>query len=110
MCCNTSACCPPAQIFQEKICGNFLGAAVRAVFTAPAGDYFEGTFEIFNSASSTASAVGTVTPAVGAVTTFDAVPGFSNAAAVKNPISFVIDAPTGVSGTFCITLYKRVLA
>ncbi|WP_186445869.1 hypothetical protein [Paenibacillus cremeus] len=100
---------PSTQVFQEKICGNFLGTAISTVFTAPAGDYFEGTFEIFNSATSSAFVSGTITSTEGPVTTVGPVPpGFSIAAAVKNPISFVIDAPSGVNGTFCITLYKRV--
>ena len=38
----SGGCCPPAQIFQEKICGNFNGALTEPVWSAPAGTYFSG--------------------------------------------------------------------
>lgn len=105
------ACCPSGQIFQEQICGNFYGGTegeTQIVWQAPVGDFFEGTFEIFNSASSPGDATGTVNP--GGVTVGPVPPGFSMAQTVLNPTDFTITAPAGVNGKFCITLYKRVLA
>jgi len=107
-------CCPPAQFFQEKICGNFsnpatTGAIGVTVWSAPAGDYIEGTFEIFNSASSPGTVSGAVvsTPATPGISV---PPGFSISISALRPTSFAITVPAGASGTFCITLYKRVLA
>ncbi|OJD74832.1 S-Ena type endospore appendage [Bacillus paramycoides] len=105
-------CCPPAKIFQEKICGNFSATTAevtQTVWSAPAGDFFEGTFEIFNSATSAAPVTGTITstPATPALT----VPvGFSVSATALRPTAFSIAAPAGTNGKFCITLYKHVLA
>jgi hypothetical protein len=112
MCANGmggGCCCPPAQMFQEKICGNFNGPlAAVVVWSAPPGSYFAGTFEIFNSASSlTTVTAATVSTPVGALS---AAPGNSDTQSVNNPTSFAITAAVGNSGTFCITLYKRVLA
>lgn len=107
--CNNESCCPPAQIFQESICGNFNGAlAAVEVWSAPAGSYFSGTFEIFNSASSTGtvSGGGTATPAI----VLSAAQGNSDSQSVNQPTSFTITAAAGDSGKYCITLYKRVLA
>ncbi|MBU4643201.1 S-Ena type endospore appendage [Bacillus toyonensis] len=105
-------CCPPAQIFQEKICGNFratTAAVTQVVWTAPAGDFFEGTFEIFNSATSATPVTGTVTSTP--VTPVLTVPvGFSVSATALRPTAFSITAPIGTHGTYCITLYKHVLA
>ncbi|WP_148359646.1 S-Ena type endospore appendage [Peribacillus simplex] len=104
-----SACCPPAQMFQEKICGNFNGTgADQTVWAAPPGDYFEGTFQIFNSASSTGTVTGTINP--GAIAVGPVPPGSTFSVAATNPTSFTIAADVGESGTYCITLYKRVLA
>ncbi|MBK5459222.1 S-Ena type endospore appendage [Peribacillus sp. TH27] len=108
-------CCPPAQTFQEQICGNFnnpgIGVIDQVVFNAPIGDYIEGTFEIFNSASSSGVVTGTVNTSVGpSVGVGPVPPGNTFASAVRNPISFSLDIPAGSSGTYCITLYKRVLA
>lgn len=119
MCCSNGSnagCCPPAQLFQEQICGNFNGATTGVtdlvVFSAPVGDFFEGTFEIFNSAASVASVTGTVNSAgIPATTPIGPVPpGNTLAVAVRNPISFSISIPAGTNGTYCISLYKRVLA
>ncbi len=107
--CNDGNCCPPPQVFQEKICGNFNGAlAAEEVWSAPAGAYFAGTFEIFNSASSTGTvtAAGTATPVIA----LSATPGNSDSQSVNTPTNFTITAAAGNSGTWCITLYKRVLA
>ncbi|MGG3573429.1 S-Ena type endospore appendage [Bacillus gobiensis] len=103
------ACCPPAQMFQESICGNFNGPlTAEEVWSAPAGSYFAGTFEIFNSGSSTGTvtAAGTATPAIA----LSADPGNTDSQSVNNPTTFTITAAVGDSGTYCITLYKRVLA
>jgi hypothetical protein len=103
------ACCPPAQILKEEICGNFNGElATEEVWSAPGGSYISGTFQLFNSASSpaTVTAAGTATPAI----ELSAAPGNTNSQSVNNPTSFTITAAEGDSGTYCITLYKRVLA
>ncbi|MEJ9227833.1 S-Ena type endospore appendage [Priestia aryabhattai] len=111
--CNSSneSCSPSAQMFQETISGNFngTGATPVTVWTAPAGAYFSGTFEIFNSASSPAATpvTATTTPAGTGLT---ATPGYASAETVNQPTAFAITAPIGASGKFCITLYKRVLA
>ncbi|MDN4866218.1 S-Ena type endospore appendage [Priestia megaterium] len=107
--CNSfnGSCCPPAQMFQESICGNFnnatVGPTTTTVWTAPAGAYFSGTFELFNSASSP----GTVTATAPALS---ATPGNSDSASIDQPTTFEIIVPAGASGKFCINLYKRVLA
>jgi len=114
--CFNDSCCPPARIFQESICGNFNGPTIgevdETVFTAPAGAYFEGTFEIFNSAASVTTVTGTVNSSIAPViTTIGPVPpGNTIGQTVKNPTSFVIQMPVGISGTYRINLYKRVLA
>lgn len=105
------ACCPPATIIKEEICGNFNGPFVDVtVWSAPPGDYIQGTFQIFNSAASTGEvlAVGAATPPID----LRATPGNTVSQSVSNPTNFVITitADTGESGTYCITLYKRVLA
>jgi len=116
MCGSNGSCCPPAQIFQEKICGNFNGptngVTDETVFTAPLGDYFEGTFELFNSASSVTNVTGTVNSAVSppSVPVGPVPPGNTFTSAVKSPTSFAIQVPAGTNGTYCITLYKRILA
>jgi hypothetical protein len=103
-------CCPSAQMFQEQICGNFNGplGGIGEVWSAPAGAYFSGTFQLFNSASSTATvtATGTATPPIA----ISATQGNTDSQSVNNPTSFTISAALGDSGTYCITLYKRVLA
>ncbi|MFL0499072.1 S-Ena type endospore appendage [Priestia megaterium] len=107
--CNNESCSPSAQIFQESISGNFNGTgAAVIVWSAPAGAYFSGTFEIFNSASSptTVTATMTSTPA-GALS---ASPGNSDTQSVDQPTDFTITAGVGDTGKYCINLYKRVLA
>ncbi|MGG0792670.1 S-Ena type endospore appendage [Brevibacillus laterosporus] len=112
MACSSSAdggCCPPAQMFQEQICGNFNGPLAGVeVWSAPAGAYFSGTFQLFNSASSTGTvtATGAATPAIAS----SAAQGNTDCQSVNNPTTFVITAVAGDSGTYSITLYKRVLA
>ncbi|MGN7179033.1 hypothetical protein BK139_01675 [Paenibacillus sp. FSL R5-0490] len=109
---SNNPCCPAAVIFQEKICGNFSGGTGGinrlSVWRAPAEDYIEGTFEIFNSTGSPGSVTGNITapgsPGVGPVP-----PGNSAALAVITPSEFTITAPPNASGKFCITLYKRLI-
>ncbi|PEA16767.1 hypothetical protein COK06_27315 [Bacillus cereus] len=104
-------CCPPAQLFQEKICGNFGPNNTVAVWSAgEVDDYVQGTFEVFNSASSIEFATGGVSSALQGGFTFGTPPGFSRSASAPFPISFTIESPANTSGTFCITLYKRIRA
>lgn len=107
---NGGGCCPPAQMFQETICGNFnnatAGPTTTTVWSAPGGAYFSGTFEIFNSASSP----GTVTAAITAPAQLSATAGNADTISVDQPTTFDITVPAGASGKFCINLYKRVLA
>lgn len=104
-------CCPPAQMFQEKICGNFNGTgADQIVWQAPAGDFFEGTFELFNSASSTATVTGTIAGTVVPGTVGPVPAGSTFSVTAINPNTFTISASVATSGTYCIILYKRVLA
>lgn len=108
---SNNACCPPAVIMKEEICGNFSGLnAATEVWSAPLGDYIQGTFQIFNSAASAG-----LGPVVGGgvadpVILLSAEPGNTDSQSVGNPTSFTITSALGDSGTWCITLYKRVLA
>ncbi|WP_163100463.1 S-Ena type endospore appendage [Peribacillus alkalitolerans] len=108
-------CCPDPQIFVEKNCGNLRGPlgttettpdTFAPVWTGPAdGDYFQGTFEVFN-----CGPVGNILFRVSPNATVITVPpGNSIAVSVNNPTSFEVIVPTGTSGKFCITLYKRVI-
>ena len=100
-----SSCCPPSQIFKEEYCGNFNGPLTdEEVWSAPDWSYFAGTFQLFNSASST----GAVT--AGGSVTLNVPQGNTSSQSVENPTSFTITAAEGDSGTYCITLYRRVLA
>jgi len=111
---SNGICSPPAQIFQESICGNFNNATAAAttttVWSAPAGAYFSGTFEIFNSASSPAATPVTATMTSVPAGALSATAGNSDTQSVDQPTDFAITVPAGASGKFCITLYKRVLA
>ncbi|MGN8647351.1 S-Ena type endospore appendage [Gracilibacillus sp. HCP3S3_G5_1] len=107
--CHSSACCPSPEILQEEFCGNFNGAlAGEEVWSAPAGEYIAGTFQLFNSASNTeiVTAAGTASPAIA----LSAAPGNTDTQSVNNPTSFTITSTEGASGTYCITLYRRILA
>ncbi|TKC14318.1 S-Ena type endospore appendage [Robertmurraya kyonggiensis] len=109
MSCNSSGCCPEPEIFQEEFCGNFSGAlTAEEVWSAPAGAYIAGTFQLFNSSGSTGpvTAAGDATPAIA----LSSAPGNTDTQSVNNPTSFTITSADGDSGTYCITLYKRVLA
>lgn len=98
-------------MFQECISGNFNatdGEVETLVWTSNPGEYTAGTFQLFNSAASVTAVAGEIGGMQPATITAD--PGFTVAASVQGPTGFTIDAPTGTSGSYCITLYKRVLA
>ncbi|MBT2690618.1 hypothetical protein J7I93_20900 [Bacillus sp. ISL-47] len=108
--CNSNefncGCCPPAQVFQEKICGNYSGGSVNnPIWSAPAGTYLAGVFQVFNSANSTA------TPGVriNGQDRIPPLPGQTMSYTVDNPTSLEILGAEGASGTYCIILYRRVL-
>lgn len=111
------ACCPQAQIFQEKLCGNFNNTTDEEItliaWQVPEGvtDYIQGTFEIFNSNVSADAVEGVVTSANDEIEVPEIVadPGNSAAVSVSRPTAFEITVGPGESGTYCITLYKRVL-
>lgn len=109
----SGSCCPPAQVFQEKLCGNFSNisgiAVTQAVWIAAAGEYVDGTFEIFNSAASTAAVTGSIT-STPIVPDIVVPPGFTVSSSASSPTLFEITIPPGASGTFCVTVYKRILA
>ncbi|MEH6985204.1 S-Ena type endospore appendage [Priestia megaterium] len=111
---NGGGCCPPAQMFQETICGNFNNATAAAttttVWTAPAGAYFAGTFEIFNSASSPIATPVTATMTSTPAGALSATSGNADTQSVDQPTDFAITVPAGASGKYSINLYKRVLA
>jgi hypothetical protein len=108
-------CCPSAQILQEKICGNFNGPLVgesSVLWRAPltSSDYIQGTFEVFVSTGAVTAAVISSIPTENV--TFPVVSaGNTLSRSVNFPIDFrLTDIEEGDSGTFCITLYKRILA
>lgn len=114
--CNSNGfngnCCPSAQIFQEKICGNLTGPLNDfLIWSVPAtfvNDYIQGTFEIFNAGPGTITAnINDNGTLVGGL---NVPPGTSQAVSVNSPGSVTVDVPAGTAGRFCITLYKRVLA
>ncbi|WP_163100461.1 S-Ena type endospore appendage [Peribacillus alkalitolerans] len=106
---NNGFCCPNPQNFVEENCGNIRGPLeLVTVWSAPAdSDYFQGTFEVFNCGTGniTFSVNQTGTIAERIIVT----PGNTRKISVNNPISFIVSAPAGTSGKFCITLYKRVV-
>lgn len=91
-------------IIKEEFCGNF-GEGEEMVWQAPANNYFQGTFQVFNSANSFTDVTASInsTPAITLPTVR---PGFTISRAAINPTSFTINAPPGTNGTYCITLYK----
>ncbi|WP_281657903.1 S-Ena type endospore appendage [Halobacillus sp. Cin3] len=109
MCQSHSACSPQAMVVQEKISGNFNGVlTAEEVWSAPDGSYISGTFQIFNSATSLGSVSGAVVSVPPGVLTAGS--GVTDSVSVNSPTSFTITSGLGDSGTYCITLYKRVLA
>jgi hypothetical protein len=107
-------CCPPAQINKEKICGNFNNNSDEQLLTepwaAPLGDYIQGNLQVFNSAVS----VGNITGSVGVLGTQNSFgpvrPGNTFSRTFGNPNNLRLAIPPRTSGTYCLTLYKRVLA
>lgn len=116
MCGSTSgfdnACCPSAQLFQEKICGNFSGPiGGDPVWSAgDVTDYVQGTFEIFVSSGTLAASSAIITQANGGQVLFPAITeGNTVARSASVPTSLVLtDVNPGDSGRYCITLYKRI--
>lgn len=104
-CSSSNNCAPQPQLFQECINGNFSDTAAT-VWSAPPGHYIEGTFEIYNSASSSGDATGSVN---GGAVDFTVPSGYTIGGSAENPTVFSITAATGVNGSYCITLYKKVL-
>jgi hypothetical protein len=111
---GSGACCPPAKIFTEKICGNFNNSSNEliaiTVWTAPPGDYIQGTFQVFNSAASIGLATGNISLPNFSIAITPSAPGNTSSGTFTNPRGLRIAIQPGVSGTYCITLYKRVLA
>lgn len=105
-------CCPPAQIVKEKICGNLNNNSEttfsQTIWISPPGDYIQGNFQVFNSAASTGNIAPSVNGLLVPLTT--ATPGNTVGRTVMNPTSFNVTLEPGSSGTYCMTLYKRVLA
>ncbi|MEB9626167.1 hypothetical protein P4J20_31090 [Bacillus cereus] len=108
---SSNACCPAPQIIQEKICGNFSTTTDPiSVWTATDNSYISGTFEVFNSDSTPGNATFDVVanPDVGPI---PVLPGTTMSVSVRRPTGLIVHAPlAGASGTYCLTLYKRVLA
>ncbi|PEQ68077.1 S-Ena type endospore appendage [Bacillus cereus] len=116
MCEQSRACCPEPQIVTEKICGNFeipstLNPADLVLWTStPGSDFVSGTFEVYNSTSSPINANVSVTanPPV-ALTVVP--PGNTISVTAIRPTNFGVSGQLGVAGltgTYCITLYKRI--
>ncbi|PEQ68076.1 S-Ena type endospore appendage [Bacillus cereus] len=111
MCEQSRACCPTPKIVEEKICGNFATAVdPLTVWTTNENNYISGTFEVYNSASTSGNATMDVTsnPDIAVI---QVPPGTTMSVSAQRPTAFTISAPlAGANGTYCITLYKRVLA
>ncbi|HDR5354328.1 TPA: hypothetical protein QCS32_006147 [Bacillus thuringiensis] len=107
-------CCPESEIIQEEICGNFsyneIPAGFFVLFAVAAADtsYISGTFEVFNSASSAGNATVNITGIPN--TNMIVQPGVSGTRTVTRPTQFTITVPPNTSGTYCLTLYKRISA
>ncbi|MBD1373265.1 hypothetical protein IC620_12990 [Hazenella sp. IB182357] len=108
--CNSSVCSPSSQVVKEVVSGNFsIGDTTGPVVWIDSnGSYIQGTFQVFNSSTSTSGVVGTVDNAT------------METANAGNTISQVFKCPTefqivpvsqgSISGSYCITLWKFVLA
>ncbi|WP_343036120.1 S-Ena type endospore appendage [Kroppenstedtia pulmonis] len=66
-CNGIDACCPSAQLFQEKVCGNFSGPLGDSVVwsVGDVTDYVQGTVEIFLSSGTLAANSSIITQATG---------------------------------------------
>lgn len=92
------------KIIQEEICGNF-GPGKQTVWESAPGTYLEGTCQIFNSAHSTEPIKGVVS--ANTLIPFPPVlPGSTISRSVISPTSFIIEAPKGTNGQYCIILTK----
>ncbi|MBD2794689.1 S-Ena type endospore appendage, partial [Xenorhabdus szentirmaii] len=103
-------CCPSPQIIQEKICGNFRlqeGTSFEVWNAVTDTGVIQGTFEIFSSSinEGVLPITGTINPGAIVIT---ASPGNSVTSTILNPTSFNIEGEQNDSGTYCITLYKRI--
>ncbi|TKH17361.1 hypothetical protein FC697_22255 [Bacillus wiedmannii] len=116
--CNSESylnnCCPESEIIQEEFCGHFnynvIPEGFYVIFAVAVADtsYISGTFEIFNSDSS----VGNATVEILGIPNTNMIvqPGVSGTRTVTRPTAFTIRVPPNTSGTYCITLYKRISA
>lgn len=109
---GSNPCCPTAQLFQEKICGNFTAPLGSAVVwsVGDVTDYIQGTFEIFLSSGTLAEGTSVITQATGGEVLFPAITeGNTVTRSASVPTSLVLsDVNPGDTGRYCITLYKRV--
>lgn len=109
---SNDACCPSAQIIQENLCGNLTGQLIgvdAVVWEAdPLGvnNYFQGTFEVFNSSNTPIDV--NITRATGPSVAFTVPPLTTTSRSVLNPISLATTLDPGETGKYCIILYKRV--
>ena len=110
-----SACCPSGQVFQEKLCGNIdpnTEARQTVWQTGPgANDYFQGTFEVFNSSTTNNITFAVLSSNTGGTEEpITVLPQSSVAISVVNPNQFIISTGgNGASGSkWCATLYKRI--
>lgn len=107
------SCCPPNQLFQETVCGNFSNtsgiAITQVVWTASAGEYVKAIFEVFTAAASIAAVTGSIT-STPVVPNIVAPPGFSVASSVSSPTRLSLTIPANTNGTFCVTAYRQILA
>ena len=71
-----------------------FGSGTQTVWEAPSGQYFEGTFQIFNSKDKIASVEGTVSGSP-SVAFPPVLPGFTITRSVTLPTAFTISAPDG---------------
>ncbi|SDN53375.1 S-Ena type endospore appendage [Bacillus sp. OK048] len=107
---NGGNCCPAPQVFTENLCGNLLGPLSAAVWsTVGVSDFAQGTFEIFNSAQSLAVMTGAVGNGVNTAI-FTVPAGTTGSVSIRKPAIFTVSVATGDNGTYCINLYKRLLA
>ncbi|TKH17362.1 hypothetical protein FC697_22260 [Bacillus wiedmannii] len=102
-------CCPESEFILEKICGDVNNDSTTSitlpVWTTTDTSYISGTFEVFNPISS----VGTVI--INLPGNFAEVhPGVSEIRTSIRPDQFVLTVAPNTSGTYCITLYKRISA
>ena len=98
------------RFLQKIFAVTFLDHSRQPVWSVVGvSDYAQGTFEIFNSATSLSVMTGAV--GNGVDTAIFTVPaGTTEAVSIKRPAIFTVSVATGDNGTYCINLYKRLLA